>query len=109
MVTYHTLCRDVRVSRCVEMRVLVLNPPRQISAGYAPVLDCHTARIGDIACKFSELIEKIDQQMGKSIENNPKFVKAGDACIIFFNRCVESYRLQQLTSIHLLVVSLSMT
>lgn len=56
-------------------QVIVLNHPGQIGAGYAPVLDCHTAHI---ACKFSELLEKIDRRTGKSIENNPKFVKSGD-------------------------------
>lgn len=60
-------------------QVIVLNHPGQIGAGYAPVLDCHTAHI---ACKFSELIEKIDRRTGKSMENNPKFVKSGDACIV---------------------------
>ena len=44
-----------------------------------PVLDCHTAHI---ACKFSELVEKIDRRTGKSIEASPKFVKSGDAAIV---------------------------
>lgn len=60
-------------------QVIVLNHPGQIGAGYAPVLDCHTAHI---ACKFAELIEKIDRRTGKSIENAPKFVKSGDAAIV---------------------------
>uniref|UniRef100_A0A8B9FV77 GTP-eEF1A C-terminal domain-containing protein n=1 Tax=Amazona collaria TaxID=241587 RepID=A0A8B9FV77_9PSIT len=37
-------------------QVIILNHPGQISAGYTPVLDCHTAHI---ACKFTELKEKI--------------------------------------------------
>lgn len=73
-------------------QVIVLNHPGQISAGYSPVLDCHTAHI---ACKFAELIEKIDRRSGKKLEENPKAVKSGDACIVKMipNKpmCVESF------------------
>lgn len=64
---------------CLFPQVIILNHPGQISAGYAPVLDCHTAHI---ACKFSELIEKIDRRSGKKLEDQPKFVKSGDAAIV---------------------------
>lgn len=73
-------------------QVIILNHPGQISAGYAPVLDCHTAHI---ACKFSELKEKIDRRTGKSIEDSPKFVKSGDAAIVVMipskPMCVEAF------------------
>lgn len=73
-------------------QVIVLNHPGQISKGYAPVLDCHTAHI---ACKFSELKEKIDRRSGKSLEDDPKFVKTGDACIALMvpqkPMCVEQF------------------
>ena len=72
--------------------VIILNHPGQIGAGYAPVLDCHTAHI---ACKFSELLEKIDRRTGKAIEEKPKFVKSGDAAIVKLipskPMCVESF------------------
>lgn len=75
-----------------HFQVIILNHPGQISAGYAPVLDCHTAHI---ACKFSELKEKIDRRSGKKLEDNPKFLKSGDAAIVDMNPgkplCVESF------------------
>lgn len=72
--------------------MIILNHPGQISAGYAPVLDCHTAHI---ACKFAELKEKIDRRSGKKLEDNPKFLKSGDAAIVDMipgkPMCVESF------------------
>merc|ERR1712000_264101 len=73
-------------------QVIVLNHPGQVGAGYAPVLDCRTAHI---ACKFGELLEKIDRRTGKSIENAPKFIKSGDAAIVKMvpskPMCVEAF------------------
>jgi len=60
-------------------QVIILNHPGEIRNGYQPVLDCHTAHI---ACKFAELIEKIDRRSGKVLEEEPKFVKSGDAAMI---------------------------
>src|SRR5947209_6905171 len=40
-------------------QVIVLNHPGSIHAGYAPVIDCHTSHI---ACKFSEIMSKIDRR-----------------------------------------------
>jgi elongation factor 1-alpha len=73
-------------------QVIVLNHPGQVGAGYAPVLDCHTAHI---ACKFGELLEKIDRRTGKSVEKEPKFIKSGDAAIVKMipskPMCVEAF------------------
>jgi len=60
-------------------QVIVLNHPGEICAGYTPVLDCHTAHI---ACKFAELIEKVDKRSGKVLEQSPKSLKSNEAAII---------------------------
>jgi elongation factor 1-alpha len=60
-------------------QVIVLNHPGEIRAGYAPVLDCHTAHI---ACKFAKLRSKIDKRTGKSTEDEPQCIKTGDASMV---------------------------
>merc|ERR1711871_831493 len=79
-------------AKTFNAQVIVLNHPGQIRAGYSPVLDCHTAYI---ACKFTELLEKIDRRSGKKMEDFPKKVKSGDAAIVKMTpskpMCVEAF------------------
>lgn len=81
-----------KASASFNATVIVLNHPGQISAGYSPVLDCHTAHI---ACKFDELLEKNDRRSGKKLEDSPKFLKSGDAALVKFvpskPMCVEAF------------------
>lgn len=86
------MCLSVSFKKKKKYQVIILNHPGQISAGYSPVLDCHTAHI---ACKFAELKEKIDRRSGKKLEDNPKSLKSGDAAIVDMipgkPMCVESF------------------
>jgi len=63
----------------INAQVIVLNHPGQIHAGYAPVVDCHTAHI---ACKWADIKQKIDRRSGKVLEEAPKFIKSGDAAMV---------------------------
>jgi len=60
-------------------QVIIMSHPGQIQNGYCPVLDCHTSHI---ATKFKNIDEKMDRRTGKTLEENPKFVKNGDACMV---------------------------
>merc|ERR1711913_114537 len=81
-----------REAKTFNAQVIVLNHPGEIGNGYSPVLDCHTAHI---ACKFTELLEKIDRRSGKKMEDFPKKVKSGDATIVKMTpskpMCVEAF------------------
>jgi len=73
-------------------QVIIMNHPGQIENGYSPVLDCHTAHI---ACKFTEIQSKIDRRTGKSMEEEPKFIKTGDSALVLLKpskpMCVETF------------------
>jgi len=75
-----------------EAQVIILNHPGEIGNGYAPVLDCHTAHI---ACKFQEILSKIDKRTGQETEKFPKSLKTGNAGMVTLvpqkPMCVESY------------------
>ncbi len=57
-------------------QIIVIYHPTAIAAGYTPVLHYHT---GQIACRFTQLLKKIDPRTGQVSEENPSFLKTGDA------------------------------
>lgn len=62
-------------------QIYVMYHPTAIGAGYTPVMHVHTAQM---ATQFVELIAKINPRTGEIIENNPTFLKTGDAAIVRF-------------------------
>ena len=60
-------------------QIVVLNHPTAIPVNYCPVFHIHTAQL---SCSFVELQKKLDPKTGQSKEDNPKFLKTGDAAIV---------------------------
>lgn len=82
-------CADVYI---FHLKVIILNHPGKVKAGYSPVLDCHTAHV---SCRFAELKEKIDRRTGNKVEDDPQLLISGDAATVKMipikPMCVESF------------------
>lgn len=63
-------------------QIIVLQHPNVITKGYTPVFHVHTSQT---ACKITEIQKKIDPKSGQTLQENPDFVKTGDAAIV---KCV---------------------
>ena len=59
-------------------QVMVIQHPSAITVGYTPVIHAHTAQV---ACRFDEILQKLDQRSGQVIEEKPDFVKKGESMI----------------------------
>lgn len=57
-------------------QVMVIQHPSAITVGYTPVIHAHTAQV---ACRFDQLLKKLDQRSGQVVEENPDFVKKGES------------------------------
>lgn len=67
------------VARSFDANIMVLQHPSVITNGYTPVFHCHTAQI---ACTFEHIVKKMDPKTGAVKEENPDFLKAGDAALV---------------------------
>jgi len=67
------------VVKAFTARIMVLNHPSVITAGYTPVFHCHTSQV---ACVFEELTSKLDPKSGEVKEEKPEFLKTGDAAVV---------------------------
>jgi elongation factor 1-alpha len=67
------------VAKEFDAQIVVLQHPGVITVGYTPVFHCHTSQV---ACTFLELTKKLDPKTGQVSEENPDFLKTGDAAIV---------------------------
>ena len=67
------------VAKEFTAQIVVLQHPGVITVGYTPVFHCHTAQV---ACTFLELQKKLDPTTGQVKEENPDFLKTGDAAFV---------------------------
>ena len=67
------------VAREFDAQIVVLQHPNVITVGYTPVFHCHTSQV---ACTFTELTRKLDPTTGAVAEENPDFLKTGNAAIV---------------------------
>lgn len=62
-----------------EAQIIVINHPSVITVGYTPVFHIHTAQI---ACQITQIMKKLNPATGEVLEENPDFIKNGDAAIV---------------------------
>ena len=60
-------------------QIVVLNHPSVMTVGYTPVFHLHTAQV---ACQIVAIEKKLNPSTGEVLEENPDFIKNGDAAIV---------------------------
>ncbi len=60
-------------------QMVVLNHPTVITVGYTPVFHIHTAQV---ACQVMAIEKKLNPATGEVVQENPDFIKNGDAAIV---------------------------
>ena len=67
------------VAETFQAQIVVMQHPSVITEGYTPVFHAHTAQV---ACTIESIEQKLDPSSGDVEEENPDFIKAGDAAIV---------------------------
>ncbi|NQU78555.1 translation elongation factor EF-1 subunit alpha [Candidatus Woesearchaeota archaeon] len=60
-------------------QIVVLNHPSVMTVGYTPVFHIHTAQV---ACQITAIKQKLNPATGEVLEENPDFIRNGDAAIV---------------------------
>lgn len=81
-----------KVAKEFKAQIIVIHHPTAIAPGYTPVMHCHTAQV---AATITEFLQRINPATGAVEEENPKFLKVGDAAIVKIRpvrpTCVETF------------------
>jgi elongation factor 1-alpha len=67
------------VAETFQAQIVVMQHPSVITAGYTPVVHAHTAQV---AATFESIDRKLDPASGEVAEENPDFIKSGDAAVV---------------------------
>ncbi len=67
------------VAQEFEAQIVVLNHPSVMTVGYTPVFHIHTDQK---ACTITAIKKKLNPATGETLEENPDFIKNGDAAIV---------------------------
>ncbi len=67
------------VAKQFTARIIVLNHPTVFTVGYTPVFHINTAQV---SCKVVKITKKLDPRTGQTLQENPDFLKNGDAAEI---------------------------
>ncbi|MBW3002337.1 translation elongation factor EF-1 subunit alpha [Candidatus Woesearchaeota archaeon] len=62
-----------------KAQIVVLNHPTVVTVGYTPVFHIHTAQV---ACQITAIEKKINPATGETLQENPDFLKNGEAAIV---------------------------
>lgn len=70
-----------RVAKAFKGRIFIIHHPTAIGEGYTPVLHLHTAQV---AVRFDKLLAKLDPRTGQTVEENPAYLRTGEAAVVRF-------------------------
>jgi elongation factor 1-alpha len=70
-----------RVAKAFKGRIFIIHHPTAVGEGYTPVLHLHTAQV---AVRFDKLLAKLDPRTGQTVEENPAYLRTGEAAIVRF-------------------------
>ncbi|GAB4309403.1 MAG: translation elongation factor EF-1 subunit alpha [Promethearchaeota archaeon] len=74
-------------------QIIVVWHPRAVAQGYCPVVHAHTAQV---ACKFIELVKKVNPADGSIIEDSPQMFRTNESGIVklqpITKMCVEKFK-----------------